>query len=111
MNGCIFCQIANKSVPADIIYESEKVIAFRDRHPVAPLHALIIVRTHHETILELSDEEILSVHQAVKSIVRDQGVEKSGFRLVNNCGSDGGQTVPHVHFHLLGKRPHHWPPG
>ncbi|MEK6558094.1 MAG: HIT domain-containing protein [Candidatus Margulisiibacteriota bacterium] len=111
MSECIFCQIASKSIPADMVYESEDVVAFLDRHPVSPLHVLVIPRIHRETILDLSDEEWRGIHGAINTIAHEQGVAETGFRLVNNCGVDGGQTVAHVHFHLLGKRSHHWPPG
>lgn len=112
--GCIFCDIATKKIPADVVYETDHVLAFRDIHPQAPVHILLIPKAHIADITELADhrEDILQyVTSAIKAIVEQFGIKKSGFRVVTNVGSDGGQTVFHLHFHILGGRAMTWPPG
>lgn len=113
MSNCIFCKIANKEIPGDIVYEDDKIIAFRDLSPQAPVHLLIITKEHIPSMDEVGDEhrDLLGwLIAKVKDIAKEQGLE-NGYRLVNNCGEDGMQTVGHLHFHLLGKRKMLWPPG
>ena len=111
---CLFCAIADKSIPADIVFEDEIVTAFRDLAPQAPVHILIIPKRHIATLNDLTpdDGQLLGhmIHTA-KSIANEQGIADSGFRLVMNCNEDGGQTVYHIHLHLLGGRGMKWPPG
>ena len=112
--NCLFCAIVNGGVPADVIHEDDHTIAFRDINPQAPLHALVIPRKHIATINELdeSDTEIVGrLYLAAKKIAADEGVAEDGFRVVMNCNRGAGQTVFHIHLHLLGGRQLGWPPG
>lgn len=113
MADCIFCKIANKEIDTQLIFEDDKVVAFRDMNPQAPQHILIIPKKHFANILEVDDKEI-AAHifvDVVPEIAKIVGVEYSGFRLVINTGKEGGQTVNHLHIHLLGGRNMKWPPG
>ncbi len=111
---CLFCSIVAGEIPADIIYESDSVIAFRDIDPQAPTHVLIIPRHHIATIndLEESDaERVGRLFLAAREIAKQEGFEETGYRTVMNCNADAGQTVFHIHLHLLGGRELSWPPG
>ena len=113
MADCIFCKIANKEIDTNFVFEDDKVVAFRDMNPQAPQHILIIPKKHYANILEVDDKE-LAAHiftEVVPKITEIVGVDKSGFRLVINTGKYGGQTVEHLHIHLLGGRSMQWPPG
>lgn len=113
MSDCIFCKIASKEITSDYVYEDDKIISFRDMEPQAPEHVLIIPKCHIASLdaAQESDAEVLAhILLKAKDIAADLGM-KDGYRLVNNCGEDGGQTVKHLHFHLLGKRKMSWPPG
>lgn len=99
---CIFCKIIAGQIPGDKVYEDEKVFAFRDINPQAPVHVLIVPKKHMRNILECDDETAAAVLRAVKTIAAAEGVSVSGFRVVTNCGRDGAQSVEHLHFHLLG---------
>lgn len=113
MAECIFCMIANKEIPAKIVYEDEQIVCFHDLEPQAPVHVLIIPKKHIESMDSLceEDKELMGyVMLKVKDIAETLELE-NGYRLVNNCGEDGFQTVKHLHFHLLGKRKMTWPPG
>lgn len=100
---CIFCSIAEKKINSDIVYEDEKIVAFKDINPVAPVHIIIIPKQHIKSISEVKDFSIIShIAKASIEIAEKFNVKESGFRLVTNCGPDGGQTVFHLHFHLLG---------
>lgn len=110
----IFARIARKEMPVEIIYEDDLVIAFRDISPQAPVHALVIPKKPIENILALTseDREIAgAVLLAAAEVARRLGVAETGVRVVFNAGSDGGQTVPYLHAHVLGGRPLTWPPG
>jgi histidine triad (HIT) family protein len=114
MSDCIFCKIAAGSIPASVVHASERVVAFRDIDPKAPVHLVVIPREHLVS-LEGADErhrallgEILLV---ARSLARDEGVADGGYRTVINTGAHGGQTVHHLHLHLLGGRALSWPPG
>lgn len=113
MQDCIFCKIANKEINSDIVYETKNLIAFRDNNAQAPTHILLIPKDHYANILELPAEGTLSNEMilAISEIVKSEKIEESGFRVVNNCKEDGGQTVNHLHFHILGGRNLQWPPG
>ena len=110
----IFTQIINKEIPADIVYEDDICLAFRDINPQAPVHLLIIPKKEIVSIATLTDEdkEIMG-HLMVKTaeIARMEGLEEDGYRVVTNIGNNGGQSVFHIHFHLLGGRKLTWPPG
>lgn len=110
---CLFCKIAAGEIPSTKIYENEKVYAFADIDPQAPFHAIIIPREHIASAAEINAENkelIADVFEAVSFIAKQENLEK-GFRVVNNCGEEGGQTVGHIHFHLLARRNLQWPPG
>lgn len=111
---CLFCRIAAGEIPADVIYQSDSAIAFRDINPQAPTHVLIIPRRHVTTIndLEVGDQELVgSLFLAAKDIAQQEGLEDDGYRVVMNCGEGAGQSVFHIHLHLLGGRLLNWPPG
>lgn len=114
MSDCIFCKIVSGDIPGDIVYQNDDVLAFRDLSPKAPVHVLIIPKRHISTINELqpTDAELLgNMYLAAKEIARQEGMDESGYRCVMNCNDDGGQTVHHIHLHVLGKRQMTWPPG
>jgi histidine triad (HIT) family protein len=113
-DDCIFCKIADKTMPSDIVYEDDLVVAFRDIDPQAPVHILVIPKKHISTVLTLTheDKELVGhMFLVAASLSREQQIAQNGFRLVTNCNKDGGQTVFHLHMHLLGGRSLHWPPG
>lgn len=113
MADCLFCKIAAGEIPSTKIYEDEAVYAFADIDPQAPFHAIIIPREHIASAVEITEENshlIAKIYEAVAKIAKQEGLQK-GFRVVNNCGEDGGQTVGHIHFHLLARRNLQWPPG
>jgi len=113
MSDCIFCKIANKEINSNLVYEDESVVAFRDLNPQAPQHILIVPKKHVANITELDDKEIAAhiFTEVVPKIAKEVGVAESGFRLVINTGEEGGQTVNHLHVHLIGGRKMTWPPG
>jgi len=110
---CLFCRIAAGEIPADIVAEGDSWLAFRDIQPQAPVHVLIIPRTHVASAAELGTEPALAgdLLQAVAVVARQEGLGEEGFRVVTNVGERAGQSVMHLHFHLLGGRRMHWPPG
>lgn len=114
MNDCLFCKIIQREIPCKVVYEDEKVLAFRDINPQAPVHILIIPRSHIPTTLDIKEEDkelIGHIHIVAARLARSEGLEDNGFRLVLNCKRDAGQEVFHLHFHLLGGRRFNWPPG
>lgn len=113
MSDCIFCSIANGSIPSNKVYEDDCILAFRDISPEAPVHIVIIPKQHITNILEIdySDNLGQKMLEVAAKIAKEEGIAESGFRIVNNCNADGGQTVFHLHFHLLGGRNLQWPPG
>lgn len=114
MSDCIFCQIAAGQIESDIVYEDELVVAFRDLNPQAPTHILLIPRPHIGSLDAASDEhtQLLGHLTLVAAqIGRSEGIAEDGYRLLTNVGPDAGQSVPHLHFHLLGGRVMQWPPG
>ena len=111
MNDCIFCKIVDKELPADILYEDNNVIVFKDIKPKAPLHILIVPKKHIPSInhLELEDKELMGeMFLAAKKMAKKQGVAKTGYRLVFDTGKNAGQTVDHLHLHLLGGKKLPW---
>lgn len=113
MSDCLFCKIVSGEVPSTKIYEDEYVYAFADIAPQAPFHAIIIPKEHISSADEITAENsslIAKVFEAVAKISKQENLE-NGYRVVNNCGTDGGQTVHHIHFHLLARRNLAWPPG
>lgn len=114
MTSCIFCKIISGDVNAEIIHQNDKVVAFKDLNPQAPVHVLVVPKKHIER-LSLADEDDLSLMQdvfaAVRRVAKSEKLAQEGFRVVVNDGKNGGQTVSHLHFHLLGGRVMNWPPG
>jgi histidine triad (HIT) family protein len=111
---CLFCKILAGDIHAEVIYESDDAVAFRDINPQAPTHVLIIPRRHIATIndLQAGDESVVgSLYLAAKTIAAQEGLAEDGYRVVMNCNEGAGQTVFHLHLHLLGGRPLSWPPG
>ena len=111
---CIFCKIVDREIPADIVHETDHVVAFRDVNPQAPTHILLIPKEHLQSVAAVTDDQaglLAEIVQAAAHLARAEGVEESGWRLVTNVGPDAGQSVPHMHFHLLGGRRMEWPPG
>jgi histidine triad (HIT) family protein len=112
--NCIFCEIIEKKRPARIVYEDERVLAFEDLHPQAPVHVLVIPKKHIPTSLDMHDEDndlIGYLFQTANKIAKEKRIAERGFRLVMNCNREAGQTVFHIHLHLLGGRIMYWPPG
>lgn len=112
--NCLFCKIAKGEIPAKVVYEDDKVIAFDDINPQAPVHKVIIPKKHIETLnhAELADcETIGHMVQSAAKIAKELEIAQNGYRVVMNCNADGGQTVFHIHLHLLGGRAMKWPPG
>lgn len=112
MNDCLFCNMVAGIIKPDIVYEDEAVLAFRDIHPQAPVHILVIPKAHIATLNEL-EEPLLAgqLLQAIAKIAQQEGIADTGYRTVINCNRHGGQEVYHLHLHLLGNRQMHWPPG
>ena len=113
MNDCLFCKIVAGEIPSTKIYEDEFVYAFADIDPQAPFHAIVIPKSHIASTNEITAQNsglIAKVFEAVAKIAKAENLE-NGYRVVNNCGADGGQTVHHIHFHLLARRNLAWPPG
>ncbi len=114
MSDCLFCKILEGEIPADIVFASDDVLAFRDVNPQAPTHILIIPREHIATTNDLSENHELimgRLFSAAKSIAGQEGISDEGYRMVVNCNEKAGQTVFHIHMHLLGGRSMTWPPG
>jgi histidine triad (HIT) family protein len=112
--GCLFCKIAAREMPAEILRESDRVIAFRDIDPKAPTHILLIPKDHVASLADVTDQDgamLADIVQAAAQLARTEGIADSGWRLVANVGPDAGQAVFHLHFHLLGGRAMGWPPG
>lgn len=104
MEDCIFCKIIKREIPSDIVYEDDEIIAFKDIQPAAPIHILVIPKKHIASLVELDKEdEILigKIYTVINKIAEGQGVKEKGYRVIVNCGKDGGQEVGHLHFHLL----------
>jgi histidine triad (HIT) family protein len=114
LDNCIFCKISVGEISSYKVYEDEEIFAFKDINPQAPVHVIIIPKKHIRGLNDISDEDgkILGCIQVVASKIANQFPEmKNGFRIISNCGVDGGQTVLHIHYHLLGGRSFGWPPG
>ena len=112
LNQCIFCKIGRREVPVEPIFENDEFIAFHDLKPTAPIHALLIPKSHFGTLMDMNDPGLLGrAMQAVQETARILKIEETGFRTVINCREDGGQTVYHLHFHIIGGRFLSWPPG
>jgi histidine triad (HIT) family protein len=107
MSDCIFCKIINGEIPCSMVYQDEKVLAFRDISPLAPVHVLIVPKQHIESAqaLDESTSQIAAhIFSKIPDIAKELGIAESGYRVITNIGKDGGQAVPHLHFHILGGR-------
>ena len=105
MDDCIFCQIVDKTIPADIVFEGENVIAFRDIAPKAPIHVVIIPKKHINPLEDLDEDDLMvipEIYMAARTIAADAGIDETGYRFLTNHGPDAGQEVEHLHFHVLG---------
>ncbi len=102
---CIFCKIAAGEIPSTKVYEDDKVLAFKDINPLAPVHILVIPKTHIESVAEITAENsavVAHIFEVIAKVAKEQGIDKDGFRVVSNCGENGCQSVKHLHFHILG---------
>ena len=103
MSDCIFCKIANGEIQSEFLYEDDRVVAFRDLNPMAPVHVLVVPKAHHDNVVDAVPAETLaSMVAAVKAVAEQTGMDASGFRVVMNTGADAGQAVGHLHMHVLG---------
>ena len=111
-NGCIFCRIARGEIPAQMVMHNRDIVAFRDLSPQAPVHILIIPTKHVKSLDDAADSELLGrMLSLAAAIARQEKISKTGYRTVINTGKDGGQSVDHLHIHLIGGRQMNWPPG
>ncbi|MDP4092853.1 MAG: histidine triad nucleotide-binding protein [Bacillota bacterium] len=104
MDNCIFCKIINRELPSTIQYEDDRVMAFNDINQEAPIHVLIVPKVHIQSVNDIDEtnaDYLKDIHLAAKKIAQKLGVSEKGYRLINNCGESAGQTVPHLHYHLL----------
>lgn len=114
MEGCLFCNIIKGEIPSSKVYEDDYVYAFNDISPVAPVHVLIIPKKHISRLDEINEENsiyVAKIFEAAAKIAKESGLNERGYRIVSNCGEAAGQTVFHIHYHLLGGRDLAWPPG
>lgn len=105
MENCIFCMIIERKIPSTIVYEDDTVLAFNDINPVTPIHVIIVPKVHIKNVNEITRENanvLGDIHLAAQKIAANLGITDQGFRLINNCGADAGQTVFHLHYHLIG---------
>ena len=112
--SCIFCKIAAHEIPTEIVHENDRIVAFREMDPKAPTHILLIPKEHIASIADIEDRHgatLADIAQAATHLAKTEGIDRSGWRLVTNVGPDAGQSVLHLHVHLLGGRPMQWPPG
>ena len=104
---CLFCRIISREIPSDVVYQDDEFLAFKDIHPQAPTHILVIPKIHFDSLVEISDQQEKLMGRLViiaKKLAEKEGLAKNGYRLVLNCGAEGGQVVPHLHLHLIGGR-------
>ncbi|GMA49489.1 putative HIT-like protein [Alicyclobacillus contaminans] len=114
MSDCIFCKIVAGELPSENVYETDDVLAFRDIRPQAPVHVLVIPKKHIQSAHHVAPEDaelVGRLHMAAQHVAEELGIAKDGYRLVTNIGWHGQQTVPHLHYHLIGGRQLQWPPG
>lgn len=115
MTDCVFCKIASKEIPSEIVYEDDMIVSFKDLEPQAPVHVLIVPKKHIKSLSEATEQDKAVISHIMVDVVAQLAkkfkIASDGFRVVVNTGKMGGQTVPHLHFHLLGGRDMQWPPG
>lgn len=105
MSDCIFCKIINKEIPSEIVYEDSEILAFKDINPVAPVHIVFVPKKHICCLNKIENDDIEligKIFMAIKKVAEDLGISEGGYRVINNCGENAGQTVKHIHFHLIG---------
>ncbi|WP_040952639.1 histidine triad nucleotide-binding protein [Gorillibacterium massiliense] len=108
---CIFCKIVNGEIPSKKVYEDDQVYAFHDISPLAPVHVLVIPKKHLSSVLAIGEEDVELIgrlHQAIGKVAKETGVDETGFRIISNTGTHGQQTVPHLHYHVIGGRQLEW---
>ncbi len=111
---CLFCKIVNGEIPSKKVYEDDEILAFYDISPAAPVHVLIIPKKHISSANEIDSSNsiiVAKIFERASILAKELGIDKDGYRIINNCGENGGQSVGHLHFHLLGGRLLSWPPG
>lgn len=114
MSDCLFCKIAEKTIPSKLVHEDERAVAFEDINPQAPTHVLVIPKRHVASVSELAEADaglLGHLMLTAAAVAKQKGIAEAGYRVVVNTGRNGGQTVFHLHLHVLGGRPMHWPPG
>ncbi len=111
MEDCIFCRIVRGEIPSDKVYEDDRVLAFRDIEPQAPIHVLLVPKTHYASIMDIDSDTFGYMQTITRKLASELGIAEKGFRVVINTGEDGQQSVKHLHFHILGGRSMQWPPG
>ncbi len=114
MTDCLFCKMVSGEIKPDVVFEDDDVLAFRDVNPQAPMHVLVIPKTHIATVNELDENNagvISQMYLVARKLAQDSGVAEDGYRLVMNCNAGAGQSVFHIHLHVLGGRQMNWPPG
>ena len=114
MSDCLFCKMVSGEIQPDVVFEDDEVLAFRDVHPQAPMHVLVIPKVHIPTVNDLTSEHaglVGKMYLAAQQIAAGEGVAEPGYRMVMNCNPEAGQSVYHIHLHVLGGRPMSWPPG
>lgn len=114
MSDCLFCKMVNGDIQPDVVFEDDSVLAFRDVNPQAPTYVLVVPKQHIATTNDLDDgnaQVVASMYLAAQVVARDAGIAESGYRMVMNCNAGAGQSVYHIHLHVLGGRPMQWPPG
>ena len=105
--SCVFCMIAEKQIPSQCVYESDNIIAFRDLNPQAPVHILVVPKMHISSMNDINSGNsgvVAEIFETINKIAESEGIKESGYRVISNCGSDGCQSVEHLHFHILGGR-------
>ncbi|NLY19533.1 MAG: histidine triad nucleotide-binding protein [Clostridiaceae bacterium] len=105
MADCVFCKIIEGSIPSSKVYEDDSILAFKDINPAAPVHVLVVPKTHTESLEALNEENmdiVKKIHSAIQEVARIMKINEAGYRVIVNCGKNGGQTVPHLHYHVLG---------
>lgn len=110
MSDCLFCKIVRKEIPSQIIYEDERVMAFKDINPLAPVHYLIIPKEHLTNVLDITEDNadlVGQIHLVANKLAREAGIAEKGFRIISNCNQEGGQIIFHLHYHLIGGEPLH----
>ncbi|HUF46554.1 MAG TPA: histidine triad nucleotide-binding protein [Vicinamibacterales bacterium] len=114
MSTCLFCRIVSGELPASTVFEDDRIVAFDDLHPQAPTHVLVVPKRHIATVTDLGPDDdglVGALVRTAAAIAAERGIADAGFRTVFNCNAGAGQTVFHIHLHLLGGRTMHWPPG